>query len=935
MQNFRLQKKYKLIDYDSTIYQYIHKQTNMKVVFIENDDKEICFNYCFKTPAKDDKGIAHIIEHSVLSGSVKYRVKDPFKEFSKGSVNTFLNAMTFKNFTMYPAASVLKDDFEHLFKLYTDSVFRPLLTEETFMQEGIRLNENKSFDGIVFNEMLGDNADLSSNAYHNFIKRLYPDTDYRFDSGGDPKSICDLDYFEFLDFYINNYHPGNCILFFYGKLKIEKYLKYLDEKYLLGYKEYEKRELNILQKPFDKRRYDIAFDQKSSIDDNIYLLGFSTLNNDNAYNILTMSILVELLLANHSCPLYKSIIESNLCKDLYDYSGISTEQAQIPFIVGFDGIKEEDINKAQDLIEKTLKDIVKNSFDKTLIESTIRKQRFALYEEKSSSIPTGIILSLRAIRAWISGNDNLIDSLSYKKALNKIEKDLKSNPRFFEDLIQNLMLDNPHSLSLFIKTKEDYKKEIKDIINEKAKKKYFNKEKYARHLKNQERVDTQKDLKKIPLLKLASIPDKISKDPLREEDGIYLMNLNNQDIIYTNLVFDCKNLNEKDSLLLPLLSKIITFSSPKGEEVEEFNRSLNMLIGGFLSYLEEGRTLDKKRVLVIYYNFKCLNKYYKDAVNKIFNYLFNIKIDEKVIRNSINDMLTSFKGLAQSSAHSLSIMRAQALLTKNYQSENLLSTNNWKMLKDLKIDNDLISSLEDLRDRVFKKENLDIFLNVNESYQQEAINTLKEYKGEKKEKEEAKINFKEVSQNAISIQSDVAFNALSINFDEDEYNKNIVTLSALILSNEVFWQKIRLNNGAYGAGAIFDFEQNILNCYTYRDPFALKSIQSLKEGIKELKDSINERNIYEAKIKVMSIDLKPLNPSKLLNLSLKRKLYNLSDEYRLKRRGDLLNATLLNIRENAMLIEKNLISSTYCCSGPLSLLESDGLKNEDIEILPW
>ncbi|MGH0052108.1 MAG: insulinase family protein, partial [Sphaerochaetaceae bacterium] len=231
---FQLVEITQLDEYGGTGYLFRHIETNMEIFQLINSDRERFFSYVFRTLPSNDCGIAHILEHSVLAGSQRYPVRDPFMTLLKGSTNTFMNAMTNPDKTLYPGASPLKKDFENLFRVYTDAVFAPLLREETFWQEGVRLvceDENCHYEGVVYNEMLGDSADHDSIVGKGSIRSLFPDTPYSFESGGNPEQIVRLDYKQFRSFYSQFYHPSNCKLFLYGDLEVGEYLSFLDEEY--------------------------------------------------------------------------------------------------------------------------------------------------------------------------------------------------------------------------------------------------------------------------------------------------------------------------------------------------------------------------------------------------------------------------------------------------------------------------------------------------------------------------------------------------------------------------------------------------------------------------------------------------------------------------------------------------------------------------------
>ena len=303
---------------------YVHDVTGMEVFHIKNSDTERCCNFMFSTPSEDSKGVAHIIEHTVLCGSKRFPVKDPFSQVLLSSPNTFLNAITFTDKTMYPFASPLKKDFDILFDIYSDAVFAPLLRRESFLQEGIRAFDGK-FDGVVFNEMCGARSTEDSVVQSCSTRDMFRGTPYEFDSGGDPINIVDLTYEEYLERYRKWYSPSNCRLFLYGDLDACEYLDKVEQRYLKGREKGEKiipKSADYLMKELKPMR---IHENCPAGDARSVVLTWLTTEGDDTLEVLTVSTLVDILLGNPGAPLYKAITESDLGDDLNPLSGTDVD----------------------------------------------------------------------------------------------------------------------------------------------------------------------------------------------------------------------------------------------------------------------------------------------------------------------------------------------------------------------------------------------------------------------------------------------------------------------------------------------------------------------------------------------------------------------------------------------------------------------------------
>ncbi|MDC7242004.1 MAG: insulinase family protein, partial [Spirochaetales bacterium] len=439
----------RLDEYRGDGYFYRHKATGCEIYHVHNDDEENVFSFNFRTPPTDSTGVAHILEHSVLCGSRNFPVKDPFLSMMKGSVNTFLNAMTYPDKTLYPAASVLEKDFFNLMDVYGDAVFFPLIPEEVFRQEGHRLEWDGQGrlvrTGIVYNEMKGNYSSQDGIASEWSIRSLFPDNPYGVDSGGDPEAIPSLTYEQFKEFHSKWYHPSNCRIFLYGNIPSDKTLNFLEERFL---HHFEKKEINsevsfqenwnipqIIEKTWPLGEGDDPAG-KSSI-----ILNWKIFGHGDPVRQLSMSILAEMLIGNAGAPLYKAILQSGLGDDLSPVSGVDFDLNEGVFSAGIRGTDPDKAQALQELIFETLQSLAEKGFDEDLKESCMRRVEFRAREIKGGG-PFGMRLLRKVAKGWNYGF--LPEQCVQFAPVMEEVRNLAQSPTYFESILKEWILDNSH-----------------------------------------------------------------------------------------------------------------------------------------------------------------------------------------------------------------------------------------------------------------------------------------------------------------------------------------------------------------------------------------------------------------------------------------------------------------------------------------------------------
>ena len=434
-----------------------HEKTGARLLHMENDDTNKVFSIGFKTPPEDSTGVMHILEHSVLCGSRKFPTKEPFVELVKGSLNTFLNAMTFSDKTIYPIASQNEKDFFNLMDVYLDAVFYPNIykTKEILMQEGWHYDLEKKEDeltykGVVYNEMKGAFSSPEGILMRKIQETLFPDNTYSNESGGDPKYIPDLTYEQFIDTHKKYYHPSNSYIFLYGDMNLEKCLKFINEEYLA---DFDRKEIDAEIKPQEKYNsikdveYIYSISEEDDDSEKTFLaLNYVTGRSTDEEVYMDLNLLEYILLEAEGAPLKKALLDAEIGKDVFGSFDGGILQPVFSIIA-----KNSDVSKKEEfrkVVYDTLNDIVKNGIDKKLIEGCINAFEFRLREADTGGYPKGLVYYMNAMDSWLYGGDPLMH-IKYEHAIENVKKSLNTN--HFEELIKKYMLDNTHASLLTLK----------------------------------------------------------------------------------------------------------------------------------------------------------------------------------------------------------------------------------------------------------------------------------------------------------------------------------------------------------------------------------------------------------------------------------------------------------------------------------------------------
>lgn len=564
---------------------YRHQRTGAELLSLENDDENKAFGVAFKTPPADDTGLPHILEHSVLAGSRKYPTKEPFVNLLKTSLNTFLNAMTFPDMTIYPVASTNLKDFYNLVDVYLDAVFYPLITEKTFQQEGWHYepgddNGKLIYKGVVFNEMKGYASTAEITIGEETRMALMPDTPYARNAGGDPAVIPNLTYAQFKKFHEDYYHPTNARFYFWGDDNPEERLRRVDD-FIAEFKAHPVEATLPLQPRFAEPRkivkpYD-AGEADADSDKTMLTVSWLLPEVTNAEAMLELEILSHILVETPASPLRKALIDSGLGEDLTS-EGIESEKREASFTVGLKGIQLSDSDVVENLILETMGQIADDGIDPAMIEASLNTVEFQLRERNTGQFPRGLAVFIGILPAWMHGGDPL-SHLAFEEPLNRIKQNAEK-PGYFEELMGKYLLNNPHRSTVIlqpdpeVKTKRD-EAEASRLTNEQAR---FSDTEINAIVADAEELqrlqntpDSPEDVAKIPTLTLKDIDRyvKITPTEVTEIGGATVVyhDLQTSGVAYVDIGFNLYTLPDN---LLPYIDLFGQALLEMGTETEDF-----------------------------------------------------------------------------------------------------------------------------------------------------------------------------------------------------------------------------------------------------------------------------------------------------------------------------------------------------------------------------
>lgn len=933
-----------------------HKKSGARVMLLANDDENKVFNIAFRTPPANSTGVAHIIEHTVLCGSEKFPLKDPFVELVKGSLNTFLNAMTYPDKTMFPVASCNDADFQNLMDVYLDAVFHPNIykNEKIFQQEGWHYHlEQESdpltYNGVVYNEMKGAFSSADEVLNREVFNTLFPDTAYGVESGGDPKVIPSLSYEEFLDFHRKYYHPSNSYIYLYGNMDMKEKLDWLDREYLSKFDAIEVDSRIQLQKPFEETKdvtlsYPILEHEEEA--DNTYLsynmVAGTTL--DVKLNV-AFSVLEYALLDAPGAPVKQALLDAQIGKDVegsYE-DGILQPYFQIVAKNANASDKERFLN----VIHDTLQKIVDKGIDKKAVLAGINYFEFRFREADYASYPKGLMYGIDVFDSWLYDDEKPWMHLKQLAVFEELKKEVEHG--YYEALIQRYLLDNPHSSIVTLVPKKGLAEKEEQETAEKlaAYKATLSREELQKLIKQtkaleefQEAEDSEEAKQCIPLLKRSDISRdsvRLYNEEHRQGDTVLLHhNLFTNGIAYVDLLFDTKQVPDELVSYMGILKSVLGLVSTEHYTYSELFNEINANTGGIHCGLQvfqkPAENKDCTRMFGI--RMKCLYPKLDFAFEMVKEILTTSKLDdEKRLREILSSLKSRLQQAIPGAGHSSAVMRASSYFSAaSYFQEQIAGITFYQLVEDLEKNftqrkADLICKLKTLLTYIFRSENL----LVSSTSDQKGYEGMEQRVADLKtclhteDVETGKITYRlEQKNEAFKTAGQVQYVAACGNFRKAGYDyTGSLRILKTILSYDYLWMNLRVKGGAYGCMCGFKRTGDAY-LVSYRDPNLAKTLQTYEGCAEYLKNfTCSDRDMTKYIIGTISELDTPLNPSAKGNLSLNCYFSGMTESDFQKERDEILDAACKDIQALAPLVEAVVAQHNICVIGSAAGIEKD------------
>ena len=911
---------------EATLYR--HAKTGAELLSLSNDDENKVFGVTFATPPEDSTGIAHIMEHAVLGGSRKYQVKEPFVELVKGSLKTFLNAMTGSDRTMYPVASTNLQDFYNLVDVYLDAVFHPLITPQHLEQEGWHYELNDPADplrykGVVFNEMKGVYSSPDSLLYRYNSQYLFPDNAYGHDSGGDPRAIPDLTYDQFKQFHATYYHPSNARIYFYGDDDPAERLRLLNE----WLNDFDANPVNAIidtHPPFAQPRRVVekyAIDPDSELDKKgMVLVTWALPEITDPALIMILSILSDSLVGTSAAPLRKALIDSGLGEDVTG-GGLSGWMRQMTFSIGLKGINTADSDAVESLIVETLTKLAEETIDKDTVDAALNTLEFGLRENNTGPYPRGLLLMMRTLRNWLFSRDP-IEPLQYEAPLTAVKAQLQDSTEYLSDLIRQYLLDNSHRLTLVLEPDPTLQQQWETAEREKlaAIKAEMDQAQLEAVVANtqalrrlQEQADSPEALAAIPRLTLDDLDKENKPIPLEvsEAQGAKLLyhDLFTNGIVYLDLGFD---LHVLPADLLPYVKLYGRCLTQIGTETEDFVK-LSQRIGrqtggvGASSYVS-GTSRNDQAATYLFLRGKATMSQTADLLAIMRDLLLTLKLDNQ---ERFRQMVLESKARKEASlipgGHSVANSRLQAQFSEaGWVAEQMGGVSYLFFLRDLAqaVETDwpsVLAKLEQIHQLIINRNALIINVTLDgDNWQQfrpqldEFLSQLPASDGQPTSWQRDTLPLNE----GLTIPAQVNYVAKGTNLYERGYELDgSISVIGNFLRTSWLWEKIRAQGGAYGAMYAFDRHDGTFAFLSYRDPNLLGTLDNYDKTVDFLQNlDLNEDELVKSIIgAISSMDSYQLPDAKGYS-SLVRYLTGYTDEARQAYREQILTTTAADFK---------------------------------------
>lgn len=943
-----------------------HKKSGARIAILSNNDDNKVFYIGFRTPPEDETGVPHIIEHTTLCGSKKFPVKDPFIELAKGSLNTFLNAMTYPDKTVYPVASCNDQDFKNLMDVYLDAVFNPNITkyEEIFKQEGWHYeltgkDDELKINGVVYNEMKGAYSSPDEVLSSQIYRSLFPDNTYSKDSGGNPEYIPKLTYEAYLDFYHKYYHPSNSYIYLYGDMDVVERLEWLDKEYLSLY-DYKKVNSEINKQPaFDEiknveAQYSITMDDSQ---ENKTYLSYNRVVGDTLDEMLyqAFDVLDYALVSSPGAPVKQALIDAGIGDDVYGSYDAGILQPVFSFVAKNANASQAD--EFESIIENTLKEVVKTGINKEALLAGINSSEFKFREADFGQFPKGLLFGLNCLDSWLFDDMKPFIHLECLGTFAKLRKAVDTD--YFEKLIQEYLLDNTHGSSVTVKPKrglgnereEALAKELSDykasLSDEEIKKLIEDTE----HLKKyQEEPSSDEDLRKLPMLTRAdmkknAMPFSNIEDELLDVK-VVRHDIESNGIDYISFLFDAGDFAQSELGYLGFFTNALGLVSTEKYSYTDLANATNIYTGGISTGTASHPDIKDRNNFVFKFEvkLKVLEKNLDKALELMEQMLLTSDFtDTKRLGELVAQIKARLQANLSSSGHLVAAMRSMSSFSRYalYQDE-LKGIAFYRSI--CHIEKELSESPKNVSDKLaaiakklFARNRMLIsFTGNNEAYGNAKPSLKKVIAGFNKMSaigNQAEVHFN-TAKEAFIDASQIQYVAKTGDFICEGYEyTGALRLLRIILSYDYLWINVRVKGGAYGCMNTF-LRSGESYFVSYRDPNlsdTLDVYDRIPEYIKSF--SPDERDMTKYIIGTFSALDTPMNPEAKGSRSLSAYLEGITYEQIQKERNEILNAQPEDIRRLADLVEAVLKKDSICVIGNENMIKESAGLFENVEKL--
>ena len=943
-----------------------HKKSGARIAILSNNDDNKVFYIGFRTPPEDETGVPHIIEHTTLCGSKKFPVKDPFIELAKGSLNTFLNAMTYPDKTVYPVASCNDQDFKNLMDVYLDAVFNPNITkyEEIFKQEGWHYeltgkDDELKINGVVYNEMKGAYSSPDEVLSSQIYRSLFPDNTYSKDSGGNPEYIPKLTYEAYLDFYHKYYHPSNSYIYLYGDMDVVERLEWLDKEYLSLY-DYKKVNSEINKQPaFDEiknveAQYSITMDDSQ---ENKTYLSYNRVVGDTLDEMLyqAFDVLDYALVSSPGAPVKQALIDAGIGDDVYGSYDAGILQPVFSFVAKNANASQAD--EFESIIENTLKEVVKTGINKEALLAGINSSEFKFREADFGQFPKGLLFGLNCLDSWLFDDMKPFIHLECLGTFAKLRKAVDTD--YFEKLIQEYLLDNTHGSSVTVKPKrglgnereEALAKELSDykasLSDEEIKKLIEDTE----HLKKyQEEPSSDEDLRKLPMLTRAdmkknAMPFSNIEDELLDVK-VVRHDIESNGIDYISFLFDAGDFAQSELGYLGFFTNALGLVSTEKYSYTDLANATNIYTGGISTGTASHPDIKDRNNFVFKFEvkLKVLEKNIDKALELMEQMLLTSDFtDTKRLGELVAQIKARLQANLSSSGHLVAAMRSMSSFSRYalYQDE-LKGVAFYRSI--CRIEKELSESPKNVSDKLaaiakklFARNRMLIsFTGNNEAYGNAKPSLEKVIAGFDKMSaigNQAEVHFN-TAKEAFIDASQIQYVAKTGDFICEGYEyTGALRLLRIILSYDYLWINVRVKGGAYGCMNTF-LRSGESYFVSYRDPNlsdTLDVYDRIPEYIKSF--SPDERDMTKYIIGTFSALDTPMNPEAKGSRSLSAYLEGITYEQIQKERNEILNAQPEDIRRLADLVEAVLKKDSICVIGNENMIKESAGLFENVEKL--